>query len=216
MADAVSIVNKRGGGGSAPPSKAKQGFDARFRGAQNIGGSKMAQAMGSDFIDADPPLLSFMQMLKVKRDLLTKPDGSPLSDSVKSQLSQLNESITILASDQSPTEALYLQLRKKISRLSYYSPQAAQLREAFGSDVSLDEMCRRLSAQKIASAHQRHVLESVFGETDQDLTKASEILRNNAAGSSGNRFGPLAAAGDGSGDSRIPLSQTDAITTFMA
>jgi hypothetical protein len=207
MSDAVNIVNRRrGGGGGGGGGKAP---DARFKGANNLGGSKLEAAFTSNFLDMDASSLQYLKTLQMRKDLIANVGG------LETQQKQLTDSIRILANQQqSPVERLYLALREKCANISYYDPRMSQLRETFG-DASLDSICKSIAAQKVSSAHMRAVLENTFGETDQDITLAATTLHNTSRGGPdelGKRLGPLAPI-QGQG-ARVPLAQRDLITEY--
>ena len=208
MSDAVNIVNRRrGGGGDGGGGKAP---DARFKGANNLGGSKLEAAFTSNFLDMDASSLQYLKTLQMRKDLIAGVNG------LETQQKQLTDSIRILANQQqSPVERLYLALREKCANISYYDPRMAQLRETFG-DSSLDAICKSIAAQKVSSAHMRAVLENTFGETDADITLAATSLHNTSRGGAdelGKRLGPLAPITGGSG-ARVPLAQGQFITEY--
>jgi hypothetical protein len=188
MSDAVNIVNRRrGGGGGGGGGKAP---DVRFKGANNLGGSKLEAAFTSNFLDMDASSLQYLKTLQMRKDLMEGIDG------LETQRGQLVDSIRILANQQqSPVERLYLALRQKCANISYYDPRMSQLRESFG-DASLDSICKSIAAQKVSSAHMRAVLENTFGENDADITLAATTLHNTSRGGAadlGRRLGPLAS-----------------------
>ena len=213
MSDAVNIVNRRrGGGGGGGSGKAP---DARFKGANNLGGSKLESAFTSNFLDMDASSLQYLKTLQMRKELMKDhKDGA-----LKTQYDQLDDAIKILANQQqSPVERLYLALRQKCANISYYDPRMSQLRETFG-DASLDSICKSIAAQKVSSAHMRAVLENTFGENDADITLAATTLHNTSRGGAddlGRRLGPLApTAARGQLDAALrPLAQTDIITGY--
>jgi hypothetical protein len=119
MSDAVNIVNRRRGGGGGGSGKAP---DARFKGANNLAGSKLESAFTSNFLDMDASSLQYLKTLQMRKELMTDIDG------LEAQRAQLNDSIKILANQQqSPVERLYLALRQKCANISYYDPRMSQL-----------------------------------------------------------------------------------------
>ena len=198
---------RRGGGGGGGSGKAP---DARFKGANNLGGSKLESAFTSNFLDMDASSLQYLKTLQMRKDLIEGVGG------LETQQKQLTDSIRILANQQqSPVERLYLALREKCANTSYYDPRMSQLRETFG-DASLDSICKSIAAQKVSSAHMRSVLENTFGETDADITLAATSLHNTSRGGAdelGKRLGPLAPITGGSG-ARTPLAQGQLITEY--
>jgi hypothetical protein len=96
MSDTVNIVNRRRGGGGGGSGGSGKAPDARFKGANNLGGSKLEAAFTSNFLDMDASSLQYLKTLQMRKELMKDHKDGVLA----TQYKQLDDAIKILADQQ--------------------------------------------------------------------------------------------------------------------